>query len=115
MASPRGSAFGLLSAISGIPVELEKRTETGVFSRIKCGARERDLASGTGVKTPVSIVPLAWAGRKPGLRPKIWSNCWSRSLARARSFSSLGSGMVTHLLKLFLGTGRLHADLNKAG
>jgi hypothetical protein len=47
-------------------VEFEKRTVTGVESRVMCGARVREAASGEGVKVPVSMMPFACAGRKPG-------------------------------------------------
>lgn len=60
MARPRGLPFGSVSGISGIPVELEKRARIGV-SFWKCGAEERDDASGVGVKVPSRRIPFAWA------------------------------------------------------
>ena len=90
---PRGSALGSLSGIAGIPVELEKRTVTGVDVRLKCGARLSDAASRVGVNLPVSMMPLAWAGRKPGCSPKRVSNAWIRSLLSLRIFSSAGRGI----------------------
>lgn len=94
IARPQGFALGSLSGKSGIPVELEKRTITGVDGRVMCGALLRDSASGSGVKVPVSKTPRACAGRKPGCKPKMVSNCLSRSWATASSFSSVGSGIV---------------------
>jgi hypothetical protein len=35
----------------------------------------REAALDEGVNVPVSIVPLAWAGRNPGCCPKMVSNC----------------------------------------
>src|SRR5580704_7237258 len=93
MAHPRGFALGSLSGISGTPVEFEKRTVTGVDALFKWAARDREAASGEGVKVPVSMAPLAWAGRKPGWSPKIVSKVWMISLLSARIFSSVGSGM----------------------
>ncbi len=58
---PRGLAFSLKSGILGIPVELEKRTQTGVEGLLKCGAVESFFASSEGVKVPIAVIPLAWA------------------------------------------------------
>jgi hypothetical protein len=77
----------------GSPVELEKRAVTGVESLVMCGARVSEAASGEGVNVPVSMTPLACAGRKPGCCPKIASNWFSRSWLSAISFWSEGSGM----------------------
>lgn len=59
MAIPLGSASELLSGIFGSPVELEKRTQTGVLAALKCGALESLDASGDGVKLPARSVPFA--------------------------------------------------------
>lgn len=59
---PRGSALSSVSGMLGIPVLFEKRTQTGVEGWLKCGAVESLAASGVGVKTPLRISPLAWAG-----------------------------------------------------
>src|SRR5271165_5686597 len=99
MANPRGFALGSLSGISGTPVEFEKRTVTGVDALFKWAARVREAAPGEGVKVPVSMAPLAWAGRKPGYCPKIVSKAWRMSLLSARIFSSVGSGMGGLLLR----------------
>lgn len=48
MPMPRGFALGSVSGISGMPVELEKRTVIGVERLLKCGAEERSLASAEG-------------------------------------------------------------------
>src|ERR1700733_11918315 len=101
-AQPRGSAFGSLSGITGMPVELEKRTETGVAGRFKWGALLSAAASAVGVNDPFSMMPLACAGRKPGCTPNRASNFRSISLLRATIFSSVGSGM-DFLLKLRIG------------
>src|SRR5277367_5219207 len=93
MAQPRGFALGSLSGISGTPVEFEKRIVTGVDALFMCAARVRVAATDEGVKVPVSMAPLAWAGRKPGWSPKIVSKAWTMSLLSARIFSSVGSGM----------------------
>src|ERR1700740_2152407 len=93
MDRPRGLAFGSLSGNSGIPVELENRAVTGVEARVTCGALLSDTASGSGVKVPESMVPLACAARKPGCNPKSVSNCLSKSWLRASSFSSVGNGI----------------------
>ena len=50
---PRGFAFGSLSGIIGMPVELENLAVTGVESRMICGARVKEAASGAGVNVPV--------------------------------------------------------------
>jgi hypothetical protein len=70
-----------------------KRTTTGVDGRVMCGARVRSLAEAAGVKVPLSRRPLACTGRKPGLRPKMASNCLRILSLRARSFSSVGRGI----------------------
>src|SRR5580704_15101623 len=62
IASPRGFASGELSGILGSPVELEKRTVTGVDSRVTWGALVSDVAPGAGRNVPRSIRPFAWAG-----------------------------------------------------
>src|ERR1700735_898220 len=59
IAQPRGSALGSLSGITGIPVELEKRTVAGVDGRLKCGALLSVAASAVGVKVPCSMIPFA--------------------------------------------------------
>ena len=92
---PLGLALGSLSGISGRPVESENRTVTGVDAALKCGALESAAAAGVGVNVPVSSTPLAWAGRKPGCRPKSWSNCSINASLKASSFSSVGNGMVS--------------------
>jgi hypothetical protein len=79
----------------GIPVELENRAVTGVEGRVMCGALVKAAAPGAGVNVPVSMEPFACAGRKPGWSPKMASNCFSRSSAKATIFSSEGSGMMT--------------------
>src|ERR1700757_2397026 len=94
MARPRGLALGSLSGMSGTPVELENRAVTGVEARVMCGALVSDTASGSGVKVPESMVPLACAARKPGCNPKSVSNCLSKSWLRASSFSSVGNGIL---------------------
>lgn len=65
--NPRGFAFGSVSGIWGIPVELEKRARMGVDGLFRCGAVDKDLASSEGVKVPFSSIPLAWAIRKQTL------------------------------------------------
>ena len=50
----------------GIPAKSERRTVTGVEARWMCGARVSEVASFEGVNVPVSRMPFAWAGRKPG-------------------------------------------------
>jgi hypothetical protein len=95
MANPRGLAFGSVSGISGRPVELEKRTVTGVGSVfVKCGALESAEASFVGVKDPVSMMPRACAGRKPGCSLKTASNEAMMSVLRLTRFSSFGRGMM---------------------
>ena len=42
-----------------MPVELEKRTSTGVEALLKWGAVEREAASEVGVKVPLVRRPLA--------------------------------------------------------
>lgn len=59
MAIPRGSESEILSGILGIPVELEKRTQTGVLAALKCSALESLEASADGVKLPDRIIPFA--------------------------------------------------------
>ena len=59
MAIPRGSAFSSVSEIVGSPVELEKRTKTGVDGELKCSALESSAAFADGVNVPVSKVPFA--------------------------------------------------------
>jgi hypothetical protein len=59
MANPRGSASAVLSGMLGIPVELEKRTQTGVLAAVKCGALDSLDASAVGVKLPARSAPLA--------------------------------------------------------
>ena len=76
-------------------VEFENRAVTGVEGRVMCGARVKPAAPGAGVNDPVSMEPFACAGRKPGWSPKMASNCFSRSSAKATIFSSEGSGMMT--------------------
>ena len=61
MAIPRGLPFASVSGISGIPVEFENRTITGVDALLKCGAVERDAASDVGVKVPLVKRPVACA------------------------------------------------------
>lgn len=90
---PRGLALGSLSGSNGMPVELEKRTDTGVEGEATCGALVSVAASGAGVKVPESRMPLAWAGRKPGCRPNNSSNCLIRFSLSAISFSSVGRGI----------------------
>lgn len=63
MAIPRGSAFPSVSGMLGIPVELEKRTQTGVEGLLKCGAVESLAASADGMNVPLRSSPLAWAVR----------------------------------------------------
>ena len=63
IAMPRGLALSSLSGIWGSPVELEKRTQTGVDGLLKCGAVESFFASAEGVNVPLSISPLACAVR----------------------------------------------------
>src|SRR5271154_5395566 len=92
--------------MTGIPVEFEKRTLTGVDGLFKCAARLSEAASAVGVNVPDSRMPLAWAGRKPGWSPKIESKVWMMSLLSARIFSSVGSGMREFLFrKRFGGSG----------
>src|SRR5277367_2440867 len=102
MAMPWGLALGSLSGITGMPVELEKRTETGVDGRFKWGALLSVAASAVGVNVPFSMMPLACAGRKPGCTPNRVSNFCSISLLRATIFSSVGSG-IGLLLNLRIG------------
>jgi hypothetical protein len=94
IASPRGFVFGSLSGRSGMPVEFENRTVTGVDARVTCGALVSEAAPLAGVNVPVNIAPFACAGRKPGCSPKILVNWSTRFVAKAISFSSLGSGIV---------------------
>jgi hypothetical protein len=42
-----------------MPVEFEKRTDTGVDGLKKCGAFESEDASGVGENVPVRRIPLA--------------------------------------------------------
>src|ERR1700739_3752217 len=63
MAIPRGLASGELSGMVGIPVELENRTVTGVDARVMCGALVSFVAPVDGLNVPLTIRPLAWAGR----------------------------------------------------
>lgn len=50
---PRGSAFGSVSGMLGIPVEFEKRTRTGVDAEVKWGAMDSSLALGVGMNVPL--------------------------------------------------------------
>lgn len=59
IAIPRGSAFGSVSGILGIPVELLKRMRRGVLGEAKWGAMDSLDAVGVGVNVPVRRVPLA--------------------------------------------------------
>src|SRR3954471_4990174 len=94
MAIPRGLAFfGSLSATAGKPAESENRTVTGVASPCACGARVNELAAGDGLKVPVSMMPLACAGRKPGCTPFRLSSAWIRSRLRPCTFPSVGGVM----------------------
>jgi hypothetical protein len=93
-AIPLGLAFGSVSGMFGSPVELEKRTKTGVEACWKCWAIDSSPAAADGVKVPFSMVPLPWAGRIPGCSPKIWANVASSLPLRSSSFSSVGKGMV---------------------
>ena len=45
--------------MTGMPVELEKRTVTGVDGRFKWGALLSEAASGVGVNDPFNMMPLA--------------------------------------------------------
>jgi len=56
-------------------VEFEKRTVAGVDGRIRWGTLLSEADSREGVNVPVTIIPSACAGRKPGGFPKILSNC----------------------------------------
>ena len=51
------------SSLPSPPVELEKRTQTGVEGLLKCGAVESLPASAEGMNVPLSSSPLAWAVR----------------------------------------------------
>ncbi len=54
-----------------------------------CGARVSDPACAEGVNVPLSIIPFACAGRNPGCRPKILSNCSKNMMGkRQRLFVS---------------------------
>ncbi len=59
MAIPFGNELGLLSAISGMPVVLEKRTVTGVAGDSKWTALDTVAASGLGVNSPETTMPFA--------------------------------------------------------
>ena len=89
---PRGLALASLSGMLGSPVLLEKRTKTG-----NCLEKWSDfvivLAASVGVNVPLSNVPLAWAGLKPGCSPNILSNTAINSLASALTLASSGSGI----------------------
>lgn len=56
---PRGLALESVSGISGMPVEFEKRTMTGVEELLKCGALESEAASAVGVNVPLVRWPRA--------------------------------------------------------
>jgi hypothetical protein len=84
----------------GNPVASENLIVTGVEARAACGARVKEAASRNGVNVPFSMMPLVWAGRKPGCRPKIVSNCFNTSLASWTILSSDGSGNVFLLKRL---------------
>lgn len=55
IARPRGLAFGEVSGILGRPLELEKRTRTGVTVAAKCGAFDRVAASDVEVNVPFTM------------------------------------------------------------
>jgi len=60
MAIPLGLApFGALSATVGTPAAFEKRTSTGVESRVAWAARVSVVASGAGVNCPAHMMPFA--------------------------------------------------------
>lgn len=114
---PRGSAFGSVSGILGIPVELLKRMRRGVLGEAKWGAMDSLDAAGVGVNVPVRRVPLAcaagfrvdvnvriqwplvWVGiyNPPGLNPGCFPNAPCNAATRSAlvfsSCSSVGKGI----------------------
>src|SRR4029079_14214657 len=83
----------------GKPVELEKRTVTGVDDRRACGARVNVAASDDGVNIPAHIIPFACAGRKPECSPKSASKA-SRSSCATAGLSTIPVGLRAALLSL---------------
>jgi hypothetical protein len=95
----------------GIPVELEKRTQTGVEGLLKCGAVESFFASSEGVKVPTAVIPLAWAIMSLLVRvfhseqkQLTWSEAWMRakdvlqlSYQSLRSLHNLVIGWERHI------------------
>lgn len=72
MPMPRGLPLASVSGRSGIPVELEKRTITGVDELLKCGAFDSEAASAVGVKVPLVKWPLACASKLSGVRSRVY-------------------------------------------
>ena len=84
--------LGALSGMAGRPVEFEKRADTGVDSRMIWGAVVNDLAPGADLNVPVSMIPLACAGRYPGWGPKDLVKLLKPDRQQVRQFVRPGEG-----------------------
>src|SRR5690348_13034478 len=84
--------------MAGMPAKSESLTLTGVDARWRCGALVSELPPADGVNVPLSRMPFAWAGRKPGCDPFRLSNA-CRAL-RLKTFD--GSSLAGVILRLFL-------------
>ena len=90
----------------GIPVELEKRTQTGVEGLLKCGAVESFFASSEGVKVPTAVIPLAWAimSLLVGVfQSKEEQLTWSEAWVGAKNALQLSYQCLRCLHNLFIG------------